>query len=91
MIAPMFFNIWTKTASSVAGENDLPTYPIVVSRPFTLNWSLRVIGIPCKGPFICPVFLKSASRAFAWVRASAKQTSVRQFVWSLVSTDYSTV
>lgn len=49
-IAPMFFNICTRTASSRAGAKDLPTYPSVVSTPLMLNWSLTVIGIPCSGP-----------------------------------------
>ena len=80
-MAPMFFKICTRTASSWAGVKDLPTYPRVVSTPLTLNWSFSVIGIPCRGPLRFPVSANSASSCLACSRASSKRTSVRLFVY----------
>jgi hypothetical protein len=36
-IAPISFKIRTIAASSIAGENERPTYPKVVSTPLRLN------------------------------------------------------
>ena len=84
IMAPMSFNIWTRTASSRAGAKDLPTYPRVVSTPLTLNWSLRVIGIPCRGPLSFFVVAYSMSSCFACFKASSNITSVKQLVYRLL-------
>lgn len=80
MTAPKRRIMLTMVASSLAGENALPTYPRVESKPLTLNWSLRETGSPWKGPIGFPSRWKCSSSSRERWRASSKRTSVRQFV-----------
>jgi len=78
--APIPFSISTRTASRAAGAKARPEYPSVVSEPWTSNWSLSVMGIPCRGPIGVEWWARWASSSFARRRASLNRTSVRQLV-----------
>jgi hypothetical protein len=54
-----------------------PTYPSVLSYPWTSNWSFSVMGTPCRGPTTRPFSVKNLSSSSARCNASSKRTSVR--------------
>ena len=83
--APKWRIMVTIAASSLVGENALPTYPIVESTPLTLNWSLRETGSPWKGPIGFPSHSKYLSSSRARWTASSKRISVKQFVCAVRS------
>ena len=60
--------------------------PIIVSRSFMANWSLRDMGSPCKDPIGLPVSERYLSSSFARARARSTKISVKQLVWVMCYT-----
>lgn len=81
------FTIWLWTWWTLLGSSSpsnvpiQPTYPIVVSLPFTWNWSFKLIGKPCNGPIFFPFFSKYSSSSFAPWSAWSKKISCKQLFW----------